>query len=432
MPDPTPMPRSLTEPVPRGRSRFPDAAEPSIIVDGQWLMHTYVRFVRRHRVLLIGLPLLCAVVTAATLLSRPRSYASQLTVSVSRGTDDGLTIVASFRPYLENHRIIEEVIKEFKLDEAPMYMTRSVFLHDHYSVEPVRNTNLVTIRLRLHDPKLVANVLNRIGERALALLDQTAVELGNQMQRGLKRERDEAATRVEQASVALQNFKTANQIELLRKDVDSALELRGALLSLSVRIAEHRSRLLQAEADLKTHESIQRFARTLEEDQLLVEAARQRQQGGGSMASMTLRSEYANPVHEQLLKAIASTRIDLASLEEQRRQLIGSKGLGADKLPLLTKLYAAERTLVELDRRQTVVTAAYDEIATKYELAHSRSFDRSSQLVIIDPALPADRPMPRGLAAKTTMGGAAGLALALLVILFQRPGVVHVERTEVV
>jgi uncharacterized protein involved in exopolysaccharide biosynthesis len=358
------MARQATDPIPVTRRRPPDTPEPSIIVDAQRLVYTYVRFVRRHRVLLITLPLVAAVATAVTILSQPRTYAGQLTVTVSRGTEEGSTVVASFRPYLENHRVIGEVIKEFKLDQAPLYLTRTAFLRDYYSVEPIRNTNLVTIRLRLHDRELVARVLNRIGERALELLDQTAAELGTQAQKALKREREEAASRVNEAATALQNFRTASQIELLRKDVDAALDRR------------------------------------------------------------TLSGQL-------YLDGVRVLRLEVPNLVEQRRQLIETKGLGADKLALLSKLYAAERTQAELERRQMIVNQAYTEIATKFELARSRSLDRSAQLVIIDPALPADAPAPRGLVAKTVMAAAAGLVLALLVILFQRPAA-SVERPEVV
>ncbi len=423
------MARHSTDPIPVTRRRLPDTAEPTIIIDAQRVAYTYVRFVRRHRVLLIALPLVAALATAATILSQPRTYQAQLTVTVSRGSEEGSTIVASFRPYLENYGVIGEVIKEFKLDQAPLYVTRTAFLQDYYSVEPVRNTNLVTIRLRLHDRELVARVLNRIGERALELLDRTASELGTQAQKALKRERDEAATRVNEAAARLQNFRTESQIELLRKDVDSTLDLRGELMTLSVRIAEQRSRLIQAEADLKTHERIQQFSHTLEDSALVIEAARQRQQGGTSVSGMTVRSEYANPIYEQLAGEAATSRLDLASLVEQRRQLIEAKGLGGDKLAVLSKLYAAERTLGELERRQAVINGAYTEIATKYELARSRSLDRSAQLVIIDPAQPADTPAPRGLITKTATAAAAGFGLALLIILL-RPGTARFEQTE--
>jgi uncharacterized protein involved in exopolysaccharide biosynthesis len=424
------MARQAADPIPVTRRRLADTAEPSIVIDAHRVVYIYLRFVRRHRVLLVALPLMAALATAATILSQPRTYQAQLTVTVSRGSEEGSTVVASFRPYLENHGVIGEVIKEFKLDQAPLYLTRTAFLRDYYSVEPVRNTNLVTIRLRLHDRELVARVLNRIGERALELLDRTAFELGSQAQKALKRERDEAASRLGEAATALQNFRTASQIELLRKDVDSALDLRGELMSLSVRIAEQRSRLIQAEADLKTHEQIQQFSRTLEDDALLVEANRQRQQGGTSRSGMTLRSESANPVYEQLAGEVAASRLDVASLVEQRRQLIETKGLGADKLAILSKLYSAERMLGDLERRQAVINAAYTEIATKYELARSRSLDRSAQLVIIDPAQPADTPAPRGLVTKTATAAAGGLGLALLIVLL-RPGTARFEQTEV-
>jgi uncharacterized protein involved in exopolysaccharide biosynthesis len=413
------------------RPQVGPAEDPSIVGEAQRIAALYVGFVRHHRLLLVGLPLLVAALAAGITLARPRSYQGQLTVAVSRASEDSALVVANFRPFLENNGVLDETIKEFKLDQPPFNLTRTVLLRDHYSVEPIRNTNLVTVRLRLTDPQLVARVLNQIGDRAAKLVAKTTVDLGAKAQAALKAQLDEAALNAQKADLMVQHFKHENQIELLRRDIDAMLGQRGALLDLSVKIGAERSRLAQLEADLKTHQRVDDLSRTIDDDPLLTEAARQQRPSGSSLVGLSVKSQFANPVFAEIDTDAAKSRANLAALLEQRRQLVDAQHLSASQFPLLSKLYAAENQLSDLEREAAIAHDTYKAIAAEYQLASLHVVDRNAQLAIIDPALPPDVPEARGLVVNTALGAAAGLGLAIVAIILRRPPAVLIERTEV-
>src|SRR5262245_7557355 len=95
--------------------------EPSFVADAHQIVIMYLRFIRRHRLLLIGLPVLLAGLAVGATLMKPRVYVGSLTVAVTRSNDNGDANVSSagFVPYVQNNGILDTVIREFKLDQPP-------------------------------------------------------------------------------------------------------------------------------------------------------------------------------------------------------------------------------------------------------------------------------------------------------------------------
>ena len=398
--------------------------EPSFVGDAHHIVALYLRFVRRHRALLIGLPLLIGALAAGATLLKPRTYVGSLTVAVSKSNENGDVTVsgAGFVPYVQNNGILDQVIREFKLDAPPYNLSRTALLRDHYEVEPIRSTNLVVLKLRLGDPQMIARVLNRVASLAVDLMRNTTTSLVGQMQESLRTQLQQAESQMRAADTALRNFKTASQIELLRKDVDSILDQRGRLLGLSVAISEERSKLAKSQAELQARKPIQELRRTIDEEPALSEAARQRQGGAGTgLVGLAMRSEFADPVYQQVDEDAAASAAKLAALEEQRRQLVDMRHLNAEQLPMLNKLYAVEGELANLELRQKLTQTLYTQIANQYELSRLRAVDRGAQMAVVDPALPPDRPEGRGTTMNALMGVGVGLVLAVAILILRRP-----------
>ena len=222
---------TLTPPPPRGDG-------PTIVDDLHNVVVGYVRLIKRHRLTLVGVPLLSAAVGLGYSLSLPRVYEGSVTLAISRpklalvdeSPSTGGGAAANFLPFLQNGSIVEAAIREFGLDKPPFELTRTLFLQRAYSVEPIRNTDLLIMRLRLQDPDLVAKVLTRLAEQAAALVEQTGRMEAQRARDQLKAQLDEHRTRLEASEAGLREFRDGNQLEAQRSDVDAALGQRGKLL----------------------------------------------------------------------------------------------------------------------------------------------------------------------------------------------------------
>jgi uncharacterized protein involved in exopolysaccharide biosynthesis len=126
-----------------------------------------------------------------------------------------------------------------------------------------------------------------------------------------------------------------------------------------------------------------------------------------SSPELNLRSEFINPVYEALEYQIATSRTRLASLEAEQMQL---RRAGATSSPTLARMYSRQATVARLRTEYDLAKQTYLDLATQYAQARIQVASRTSQLQVIDPAVPASRPVsPRP---------ARNLAIALVVGLF--------------
>jgi len=180
------------------------------------------------------------------------------------------------------------------------------------------------------------------------------------------------------------------------------------LLALLVRIESLRAGLAKSEAELLTRKEIQELTRTVVDDPLALERARQLD-APSSALGLSLRSEYPNPTYGDLDRRVAIDRGELAQLEQQKEQLVDVRKLNQPRLAVLTRLYDAEMELQKREDEYKLVHGIYDQIAARYELARLDFMGRSAQLTVIDPSLPPDRPLGRGTVVNTSVGFVLGL-----------------------
>ena len=397
--------------------------DPTFVREAHRLALFYVRFVRRHRLVLLGVPAVAALLALGLTMLQPRRYESTVTM-VSADTDStSAPSVATYVPYLQNHRIVDAVIRDFKLMDPPHRLTRTEFFRSAFDVEAVRNTNLLAMRLRLQDPQLAADVLNRISKEAIDLVRRTNAENATAIRDILRAQLDEARERLEAGNKELLQYRDASQIELLRKDIDATLTERGQLLALSVQIEEMRSRLARAQAELQSRTRVDTLRQSIEDSPVLLEAARLAP--GATVADsrplieLELKSDVVNPVYDALDTQVATTRAELAGLEHRRDQLVKAEGIAEPQMRQLSRLYTVEAELARLELEQELRKEVFTEVSNRYELARL-DVAKHGELFVVDPALPADRPLARGTVKNVFLAGLGGMAAALAIVILRK------------
>jgi uncharacterized protein involved in exopolysaccharide biosynthesis len=354
----------------------------------------YLALIWRARVFLIAAAIAGGAIMFAKSISGPRVYESTVTFAVSQskileGTQNATAATASFRPMIESLSTASAVMQEVGLDKPPTSMRPSDFLERVMAVSEVRGTNLMRVTVVHADPALAAKMANSIARHAVQVARNVSAEEAINARELIGKQVELARKRLDEADLRLRTFKQTAQIEAVKKDVEAQLAGRLGILDLLVSIASERAKLGMMEKELKDRKG----------------------------------TESVNQTYQDLDTEAATTRAYLASLEKQKTELVNVRKLDAAKLAVLDRLYELESELARRQVEQDLAEKIYMEISQSYEKASLQVVGRSAELSVIDPAVPADRPVSRKVALNTVVGAAIGLTLALAaVLLWQAAG----------
>ena len=383
-----------------------------------------LRLLHQQRLFIVSGTVLGAVLALAIAVLSQRTYIADAALVISRskiGDDviaaDALS-TANFRPLIESRVVASQVIKDTRLDQPPHNVSPSSFFGTVVTVDEVRNSSVLLVRGRLNDPTLVADVVNRVADLGAETARRVSQQEALQARNDIKLQLDEAKTRLDAATVRLDNARTASQLELVKKDVESALEQRGALLDLQINIEAEKARLTRAEQELSKRNRVETVRRSIDGDLALMESARTVDGKPRDLLGLQTNNEEVNPVYQDLDKQVASTRTELAALERQRAQM-AARHLDEPKLTRLNEMYVKESELARLEMERELATKVYQEVASSYESARLLVAARSSGLQVLARAIPPDRPESRKVPRTVLIGAVSGFLVASLFVLIR-------------
>lgn len=362
-------------------------------------------------------------ITATSL--RPVLYEGVTTLLVVPMTTTTVQLnTATFRAMLENGSIVQQIISELRLAEPPHRLTPQEFLENSLVVEEVRGTNVVRVRVKLRDPDIAADASRRLAQKALTLARQLTEQEGSSLREQLKNHLDDSKNRMSTAEKDLLSYQQQAQLELLKADTQAMLDERGDLLKLLVAIESEKARLSAAEQEIKREDRVLSIPRSPGAEEALRRAQQQDRsadrpaRGGPSVdpEALDLTNPYMNPVYQTLDFQIATSRARVAALEQERRQLMDVRKLGGEELTRLSELYRRQIDLARLQTNYDLSKKVYSDLAVRYEQSRTESLGRP-QLQLVDEAIPADRPLPRGRLQSAALGSATGVLVAGLLAL---------------
>jgi uncharacterized protein involved in exopolysaccharide biosynthesis len=200
-----------------------------------------------------------AVIGGLLMFLQPIRYDAVATLMVSQpkfSADAKPINVSTFRALLETNALASSAIAEFHLDAPPSRMVASDFLRDTLIVEEVRNTNLLRVRARMTDSKLVAELANYIALEAIKLNEEIDQQESVDFRGQLRSQLDAATKRLRAAEERLLEFRKRSQLDLAKRDADAALDQRGELLRLTIDIEAEKARLASAEKEIQRQDRV--------------------------------------------------------------------------------------------------------------------------------------------------------------------------------
>jgi hypothetical protein len=203
------------------------------------------------------------------------------------------------------------------------------------------------------------------------------------------------------------------------------VEGRRDLVELTIDIESEKARLSAAEEELKRQPPVLSIPRATDAEAAL---SRLPSDAGGTQPprenavpdarTLNLANPFVNPVYQTLQLQIATARVHLAALEQQRHQLADVNRVGGAELDKLSELYRRQVNLAKLQAAVDLATWVHDDVAARYEQARTDAMVDHPQLELVDAATPPDRPVPRSRVRASVAGLGAGLFAAALFALF--------------
>lgn len=370
----------------------------------------------RSKTYVVGVAVVAGAVAFAGSMLGPRVYESTVTFAATQSKlgDGGLMVsnTAAFRPMVESLNTASEVIKEVGLDKAPYNLTPSEFL-DAIAVTEIRGTSLMTVKITMGDPAMAATVANSVAQHAVKSARRVSASELTYTRDLIKEQLDLVRQRLDQADTQLREFKQQARIESVRKDAEARLggpqspalaptgtsavkpqqgstqtsvfmedrsAGRSGILDLQVRIATERAKVNAIERELAAHKTIDDVSRGLQ-------------------------------------ASASEARLALASLEQQKSELTAAHPLDAGTKTVLDQLYRLESELARRQVERDVAEKAYVELSQRYQDAALQVIGKSAEFVIIDPAVPADRPASRHAARNSVISMLIWMAFAVASVL---------------
>jgi uncharacterized protein involved in exopolysaccharide biosynthesis len=383
----------------------------------------YFGAILERRRLVATLAVGLAVAAALVSLLSPRQYeaAALLSVMPARLESGALmeTTPDTMVPVVKSITLLNGAIVGLKLDQPPYGLTAQRFLANHVVAEPILRTSFLEVRVTLPDADLARRAADEIVARAVDQARRMNLEEAGGLEARLEQIARESQRRFLAAEQALKDFRSRSQIELLRKDVEAKLGQRGAFLQLQVDISAERGRVARAEEEIRqrapretTVESITRGRATLSE------AART---GTGEdptgLIGLSVQSEQVNAARSELDVQVGKARAKLAALEKQRERMLELAQVNETQLPQLTTLYEREAQLTRLQVDFDVSRKAFEEAATSYQIARTRTALRSPFVQVVDKAARPNAPQSRHVARNAAVALVGGTMLGCLVAL---------------
>jgi uncharacterized protein involved in exopolysaccharide biosynthesis len=360
-------------------------------VDEPRTLGDYLALIWTYKLPILGIAVVAGGMALAVSLVGPRVYESIVTFTATQSKlgDAGQVLpnTAAFRPMVESLSTAAAVISELGLDRSSTPLRPSAFLAKVISVNEVRGTSVITVTAQYPDPVTAAAIANKVAEHAVLTARRVSASEASHALDLIKEQLDLAVKRLDVAETNQREYRQQTRAEALRRDVETRLggpptfsapgtsqtsvfvgtQASGTagLLDLTVKIASERARLLATERELAGRSHV------------------------GAAAGVV------DTVYQELDAAAAATRSNLASLEKQKAELTSAHTLDAGTVALLDHLYAIETELARLDVEREVAEKNYKDLSQKYQEARLQVIGKSAEFVVIDPAVPADRPVPR-------------------------------------
>ncbi|KAB3534747.1 hypothetical protein F8154_08470 [Alkaliphilus pronyensis] len=329
----------------------------------------------------------------------------------------------TYRQQITAPRIMRETIADLGLEEQ--YDVES--LAKAITLETIKDTNLITIKMQCNDSEQAAEIVNKVGEKFVNFVADKAKEQATSSSKYIEAQIITEKENLDKALLELKEFLAQPQgTSELSKELDAKLqqitnyktllvdsEIRKAVLINAIRATEEELR--------KTPEKLI-TSKTILEDNILTDLAKENNNlSTEQLTNIKMENEEINPVYINLQNNRSNLLIQLqeeeARIENTKLQITETQRK-IDKL----QIELAEKTHQErlINQKVNIAQNTYDAFARKHEELRVTESSQigESNMIVISKAFPTTNPIAPRKALNVAIAGVLGLMMGTFIAFF--------------
>lgn len=329
----------------------------------------------------------------------------------------------TYRQQVTAPKVMRETIEELQLQEQ--YDVES--LSQAISLETIKDTNLITIKMRSNNPEQAAEIVNTVGKNFVVFVSDKAKEQATTTSSYIKSQIEVEKEKLDEVLLELKEFLTQPQ---------GVLELSQELEAKLVQITEYKTQLVDKEIEKQVHlasidtttrelkatEAKLKTTKSILEDSLLTNIAKEHANGTiNSIAAISVENEEINPTYIVLTEKLSTDKIELSAVEATIQNLqhqIEKNQAEIEELQIKLAEKQHEERLI--NGKVNTAQNTYDAFTRKHEELRVTESSQigESNIMIISRAYPTTIPVGPRKAMNTTIAAVLGSMIGIFLAFF--------------
>lgn len=301
----------------------------------------------------------------------------------------------TYREQIKTPEVMAKTIKDLKLEEEYSVET----LANKISLETIKDTELITIKMEHDDPEKAADIINKVGENFISVVESNTKERVTKTSENIKEQMAIEKEKYDEALVELKEFlsqpRNADELQL---ELDAKLGQITYFKTQLNELAIRKDGLISA-----------------------VQVA-EKEPGKGNSLNLRLDSGNLDSMNLVFDDSTRALKIELAEVEtkiESTKNKITEMQKNIEELQIELQDKAHEKSMVQ--QKVDIAQTTYEAFVKKYEelkVTESSKIGESS-ITIISKAYPSNRPVAPRKALNVAISLVLGLMIGVFVAFFQ-------------
>ncbi|WIV12110.1 GNVR domain-containing protein [Proteiniborus sp. MB09-C3] len=333
--------------------------------------------------------------------------------------------IQTYKEQIKSPKVLQQVIEELSLTEKEI--TR-VGLRDMISLEAIKDTNLIEIKVTHNDPKLAADIANAVAKRFTEFVTDISREQASKSSKFLKTQIESEKQKLDEASLELKKLMAQPRgVDELVSEQEAKLillsEYKVGVVEKEVELSKLKAGLTAAEEELKDTPKILVTNKSVSEDQLLSSIiSEEKNKSAIETASITMKNEEININYFELSTKVAEYKMMVSEVSEELEMMKAKIDETQKEIEAIQSDLAEKKHQLNLVQRNVdIAQATYDAFLKKYE--ETRVVEATemgeSTINIVSHALVPIRPVAPRKMLNVAIAGILGVMVGIFVAFFK-------------
>ncbi|WP_352419490.1 GNVR domain-containing protein [Proteiniborus sp.] len=333
--------------------------------------------------------------------------------------------IQTYKEQIKSPKVLLQVIEELNLDEKEI---SRVGLRDMISLEAIKDTNLIEIKVANSDPNLAADIANTVAKRFTEFVTDISKEQASKSSKFLKTQIESEKQKLDEASLELKKLMAQPRgVDELASEQEAKLALlsnyKVGVVEKEVDLSKLKSGLAAAEEELKNTPKILVTSKSVTEDQLLGRIVSEKNNmSAAETAGIKMENEEININYLELSTKVAEYKMMVSETSKELEMMQTKIDETQEQIEVIQSELAEKKHQLNLVQRNVdIAQATYDAFLKKYEetrVAETTEMGEST-INIVSQALVPIRPVAPRKMLNVAIGGVLGLMVGVFIAFFK-------------